>query len=84
MKIIKAIETEKEFKIDYTDDEGELDCYRINVRFDFEDKIWKTHLSGEYDEEDLEVLKQITKELNKNYKKPVELSFEKDKKGEKE
>jgi len=48
MKIKKATEQEREFRLFFTNEEGEEDDYTITFKYNEENKNWITNLSGEY------------------------------------
>ena len=76
MKINKIIESEREFRLFYTNAEEE-DDYLVTFKYNEESKKWITNLSGEYEEEELEAIKKVMNEINKNHKTPIEFNFEK-------
>jgi len=77
MKIKKATEQEREFRLFFTNEEGEEEDYLITFRYNEEDKLWKTHLSGDYEDKELEAVKMILKELNTEHKERIEINLEK-------
>jgi len=76
MKIKKATEQEREFRLFFTNEEGEEDDYTITFKYNEENKNWITNLSGEYEEKELEAVKMILKELNTMHKERIEINLE--------
>lgn len=83
MKLKRALEKEKEFRLYFLNDEGDDEDYTITYKYDEENKVWRTNLSGEYDEKELDAVKKILSEINENHKEPIEIVFDKEMKEKK-
>lgn len=64
-KFNNIMEIEKVLKISFLDEEGEEDDYKVTFKFNEDNKKWMSYLSGEYDEDELEVMNRLSKEINK-------------------
>ena len=77
MEVIKIIETAREFRLYYLNEEGQEDSYTLTLSYDSDRKKWIANNLSKMDDIEIESVFNFLKEINKNHSKLIEYHIKK-------